>query len=72
VVAYEADNTATAHPEAWVAHITGTASAFTPTEAQRELFGGLPVSVDGERFEPVYLRIEPRYASSYLVYRAER
>jgi nitroimidazol reductase NimA-like FMN-containing flavoprotein (pyridoxamine 5'-phosphate oxidase superfamily) len=71
VVAYAADNTASAQPDAWVAHITGTASAFTPTEAQRELFGGLPVSADGEPFEPVYLRIEPRYASSYRVYRAE-
>jgi nitroimidazol reductase NimA-like FMN-containing flavoprotein (pyridoxamine 5'-phosphate oxidase superfamily) len=71
VVAYEADNAATAQPDAWVAHITGTASACTPSEAQRALFGGLPLSADGEPFEPVYLRIEPRYASSYRVCRAE-
>jgi nitroimidazol reductase NimA-like FMN-containing flavoprotein (pyridoxamine 5'-phosphate oxidase superfamily) len=72
VVAYEADNTATAQPEAWVAHVTGTARALTPSEEHRALFGALPLSADGEPFEPVYLRIEPRYAAAYRVHRASR
>lgn len=70
VVAYQADSTGTgtAQPDAWIAHITGTARACTPGAAQRALFGALPLSVDGDPFEPVYLRIEPRYATAYRVF----
>lgn len=67
VVAYVADNTGSGEPEAWVVHFTGTARAFTPTAAQRERFGEPPAAADGEPFEPVYLRLEPRYATSYRV-----
>jgi hypothetical protein len=67
VVAYIADNTACGRPDAWVVQVTGTAHVFTPTAAQRERFGEQPATADGMPFEPVYLRMEPRYATSYRV-----
>ncbi|WP_405726056.1 pyridoxamine 5'-phosphate oxidase family protein [Streptomyces sp. NBC_01537] len=67
VVAYVADNTASGQPEAWVVQLTGTAYAMIPSRAQRERFGEQPAAADGVPFEPVYLRIEPGYATSYRV-----
>jgi hypothetical protein len=67
VVAYVADNIFRGGPDAWAVQFTGTARTFTPTAEQRTRFGRPPAIADGVPFEPVYLRMEPRYCTSYRV-----
>lgn len=65
VVAYGTDNLSSARPgEAlWSVQIVGRCEAVEPTAAHQELFGPAPRLVDGEPFDPVYLGIEPRFAT---------
>ncbi|MFI1173964.1 pyridoxamine 5'-phosphate oxidase family protein [Streptomyces melanogenes] len=73
VVAYGADNLGADGEDLWSVQFTGTAEPFHPTPEELELFGPAPRHVDGEPFEPVYLRIEPQFATVHsLDYSTER
>ncbi|MFJ6937654.1 pyridoxamine 5'-phosphate oxidase family protein [Streptomyces sp. NPDC101132] len=63
VVAYGADNFGTGDDRLWTVQFTGTARIVEPTTAELELFGPGPHYVDGELFEPVYMRIEPHFVT---------
>ncbi|WP_326766571.1 pyridoxamine 5'-phosphate oxidase family protein [Streptomyces sp. NBC_01591] len=71
VVAYGADNFGTAAPgdggDLWAVQFTGTAEIVRPGSGQRELFGEGPARVNGERFDPAYLRIEPHFVSVHTL-----
>ncbi|MEV0125074.1 pyridoxamine 5'-phosphate oxidase family protein [Streptomyces sp. NPDC050703] len=62
VVAYGADNldAASARDGRWTVQLIGLCTAVEPSTAALELFGPPPRFADGEPFDPVYLRIEPR------------
>lgn len=66
VIAYGADNFGSAPAPApgdadglWSVLFTGPAELTHPTADQRALFGAGPAEVNGEPFDPVYLRLEP-------------
>jgi hypothetical protein len=40
--------------------VVGACETYDPTAEQLERFGPAPTTVDGESYEPVYLRIEPQ------------
>ncbi len=61
VVAYGADNSHSRDPRLWSVQFTGTAQVVEPTTTELELFGPVPHFVDGAVFDPVYMRIEPRF-----------
>ncbi|MET9799731.1 pyridoxamine 5'-phosphate oxidase family protein [Streptomyces sp. NPDC006368] len=63
VVAYGADNFNSGAAVLWSVQFTGTALLVEPTDRERALFGPPPRHVDGAPFEPVYLRIRPRFVS---------
>ncbi|MFB6813276.1 pyridoxamine 5'-phosphate oxidase family protein [Streptomyces sp. NPDC056347] len=71
VVAYGADNFDTAAPggdcELWAVQFTGTAEIVRPSPAQCELFGEAPARVNGEMFDPAYLRLEPHFVSVHTL-----
>ncbi len=43
--------------------VVGRCETYEPSAAEIDRFGPAPGRVDGEPFEPVYLRIEPRFGS---------
>ncbi|MGW9115191.1 pyridoxamine 5'-phosphate oxidase family protein [Streptomyces sp. NPDC055663] len=51
----------------WAVQFTGTAEIVHPTPGQRELFGDGPALVNGEPFDPAYLRLEPHFASVHTL-----
>lgn len=59
MVAYGADNfhSGTGQGTVWSVQCTGTAEIFDPADSELELFGRGPHYVDGELFDPVYMRI---------------
>lgn len=65
VVAYGADNFHTDAAEGtdghWSVQFVGTCESVEPSTAELELFGPAPHFVDGELFDPVYLRVEPQF-----------
>ncbi|MEU8788045.1 pyridoxamine 5'-phosphate oxidase family protein [Streptomyces sp. NPDC048643] len=65
VVAYGTDNLSCARrgESLWSAQIVGRCERVEPTAAELELFGPAPPLVDGAPYEPVYLGIEPQFAS---------
>jgi hypothetical protein len=63
VVAYAADNLCSADTDIWSVQFTGTAEAATPTAEELERFTAAPTEVNGEPYEPVYLRIKPRFCT---------
>ncbi|MET7270627.1 MULTISPECIES: pyridoxamine 5'-phosphate oxidase family protein [Streptomyces] len=65
VVAYGSDNLGSAAPgeSLWAVQVVGRCETHAPSAAEIERFGPAPRHVDGEPFEPVYLRIEPRFGS---------
>ncbi|GAA1342710.1 pyridoxamine 5'-phosphate oxidase family protein [Streptomyces sanglieri] len=71
VVAYGADNFDTAAPggdnDLWAVQFTGTAEIVHPSADRRELFGDGPARVNGEPFNPAYLRIEPHFVSVHTL-----
>ncbi|WP_405861688.1 pyridoxamine 5'-phosphate oxidase family protein [Streptomyces sp. NBC_01515] len=65
VVAYGADNLGSAGPGEglWSVQVVGACESYDPTADQVERFGPVPATVDGESYEPVYLRIEPQLST---------
>ncbi|MFF9196548.1 pyridoxamine 5'-phosphate oxidase family protein [Streptomyces sp. NPDC014779] len=63
VVAYGADNLHSGAARLWAVQFTGTAEITEPTPEERAAFGAEPSHVDGEPFEPVYMRIEPQFVT---------
>lgn len=51
----------------WSVQFTGTAELFEPTTDELELFGRGPHYVNGELFDPVYLRIEPQFTTVHTL-----
>ncbi|MFB6562669.1 pyridoxamine 5'-phosphate oxidase family protein [Streptomyces sp. NPDC058682] len=69
VVAYGADNSHSPDPELWSVQFTGTAQVVEPTNAELELFGPVPHFIDGQVFDPVYMRIEPQFVTVHSLAR---
>ncbi|RII11288.1 Pyridoxamine 5'-phosphate oxidase [Streptomyces sp. YIM 130001] len=69
VVAYGADNLGdAAGPDGlWSVQMVGTCRTITPTPEQIEQFGPAPEHVDGEAFDPVYLRVSPQVIGVHRV-----
>ncbi|MBT2438670.1 pyridoxamine 5'-phosphate oxidase family protein [Streptomyces sp. ISL-36] len=67
VVAYGADNLNSGAATLWSVQFTGTAEVVEPTEAQRAAFGPAPEMVDGEPFDPVYMRVEPQFVTVHTL-----
>ncbi|MFG2890395.1 pyridoxamine 5'-phosphate oxidase family protein [Streptomyces sp. NPDC048248] len=63
VVAYQADNAHSDACDTWSVQVTGTARAHDPGAGERALFGQSPLLADGEPYDPVYLRIAPRFVT---------
>ncbi|MFC5801095.1 pyridoxamine 5'-phosphate oxidase family protein [Streptomyces formicae] len=63
VVAYGADNLNSGATALWSVQCTGTAEIVEPTAAEVASFGPGPDQVDGEPFEPVYMRLRPRFVT---------
>ncbi|MCT4354821.1 pyridoxamine 5'-phosphate oxidase family protein [Streptomyces sp. Je 1-79] len=73
VVAYGADNFNSGAENLWSVQFTGTAEVVRPTEEQLAAFGPTPQVVDGEPFDPIYMRIEPQFVTVHqLDYTTER
>ncbi|MEU9995514.1 pyridoxamine 5'-phosphate oxidase family protein [Streptomyces sp. NPDC048370] len=73
VVAYGADNFNSGAENLWSVQFTGTAEVVEPTEEQLVAFGPTPQVVDGEPFDPIYMRIEPQFVTVHqLDYTTER
>lgn len=73
VVAYGADNFHSGGRDMWSVQFTGMAEIVCPTEEDLRRFGDEPLHADGERFEPVYMRIEPQFVTVHtLDYREEQ
>ncbi|MFE9256414.1 pyridoxamine 5'-phosphate oxidase family protein [Streptomyces sp. NPDC006879] len=71
VVAYGADNLNSGERDLWSVQFTGTAEMIEPATADLELFGPTPCSADGDLFDPVYLRIDPQFATVHTLSRWE-
>ncbi|RSS58357.1 pyridoxamine 5'-phosphate oxidase family protein [Streptomyces sp. WAC07061] len=67
VVAYGADNFNSGEATLWTVQFTGTAELAEPSTAELELFGPGPHFVDGEIFDPVYMRIEPQLVTVHTL-----
>ncbi|MGG8409715.1 pyridoxamine 5'-phosphate oxidase family protein [Streptomyces sp. 12297] len=67
VVAYGADNFNSGDAALWSVQFTGTAEIVEPTTAELHLFGPGPHYVDGDLFDPVYLRIEPQFVTVHTL-----
>ncbi|KMO99755.1 pyridoxamine 5'-phosphate oxidase family protein [Streptomyces roseus] len=63
VVAYGADNFNSADRRLWSVQFTGTAEIIEPSTRELELFGPVPLYVDGAVFDPVHMRIEPQFVT---------
>ncbi|MEJ1198233.1 MULTISPECIES: pyridoxamine 5'-phosphate oxidase family protein [unclassified Streptomyces] len=68
VVAYGADNLSSAGPgeSLWTVQVVGWCDVHEPSADEIDRFGPAPREVDGEPFEPVYLRIEPQFGSVHF------
>ncbi|MFA7761445.1 pyridoxamine 5'-phosphate oxidase family protein [Streptomyces sp. NRRL S-448] len=69
VVAYGADHSHAPDPELWSVQFTGTAQVTEPTNTELELFGPVPHFIDGQVFDPVYMRIEPQFVTVHSLAR---
>ena len=76
VVAYGVDNFDTAATgegggedsgALWSGQFTGPAEIVHPTADQRELFGAGPAEVNGETFDPVFLRLDPHVVQMHTL-----
>ncbi|MFF9842625.1 pyridoxamine 5'-phosphate oxidase family protein [Streptomyces sp. NPDC013740] len=67
VVAYGADNLDSGAATMWSVQFTGTAEIVEPTPEQLAAFGPAPRSVDGEPFDPVFMRIEPQFVTVHTL-----
>ncbi|TGA96094.1 pyridoxamine 5'-phosphate oxidase family protein [Streptomyces palmae] len=53
--------------ELWSVQCVGTAHLDAPADAELERLGPAPGTVDGEAYEPVYLRVRPRFATVHHI-----
>ncbi|MFD9499537.1 pyridoxamine 5'-phosphate oxidase family protein [Streptomyces sp. NPDC060035] len=73
VIAYGADNYSSRtdltsdEEDLWSVQFTGPAEIVHPAPGQRELFGAGPAEVNGETFDPVYLRLDPHVVRMHTV-----
>ncbi|MQS36424.1 pyridoxamine 5'-phosphate oxidase family protein [Streptomyces katsurahamanus] len=67
VVAYGADSFDSGGRTMWSVQCTGMAKIVQPTDDELLLFGDEPLRADGERFEPVYMRLEPQFATVHTL-----
>ncbi|MFB7308818.1 pyridoxamine 5'-phosphate oxidase family protein [Streptomyces sp. NPDC056192] len=51
----------------WSVQFTGPAAVVHPTEEQRTRFGAAPLQVNGEPFEPVFLRLDPHFVTMHTL-----
>lgn len=63
VVAYGAEVPSARSRQSWSVQVVGECAAVEPTTAELDRFGPAPCSVDGVPFDPVYLRVEPQFAT---------
>lgn len=68
VVAYGADNLTSARPgeSLWTVQVVGRCEDHEPSTAELERFGPTPDRVDGELFEPAYLRVDPQFGTVHF------
>ncbi|MET9478906.1 pyridoxamine 5'-phosphate oxidase family protein [Streptomyces sp. NPDC006638] len=67
VVAFGADNFNVEGSGLWSVQLTGTAQIIEPTPAELELFGPAPTLIDGEPYEPAYMRLTPQFFSVHTL-----
>ncbi|WFB08529.1 pyridoxamine 5'-phosphate oxidase family protein [Streptomyces sp. LX-29] len=67
VVAYGVDTVDAGEDEFWSVQCVGTARVSTPAPAELERFGAAPRTADGAPFEPVYLRVRPRFMTVHHI-----
>ncbi|MET8970171.1 pyridoxamine 5'-phosphate oxidase family protein [Streptomyces hydrogenans] len=67
VVAYGADDLDPESGTLCSVQFTGTAEIVEPTEDELAAFGPEPLSVDGEPFVPVFMRIEPQFVTVHSI-----
>ncbi|MFJ7996963.1 pyridoxamine 5'-phosphate oxidase family protein [Streptomyces sp. NPDC096310] len=67
VVAYGADNYGSDADDLWSVQFTGTAELIEPTPSEIEMFGAGPHHVDGEPFDPVYMRLTPQFITVHTL-----
>ncbi|MEU6222357.1 pyridoxamine 5'-phosphate oxidase family protein [Streptomyces sp. NPDC047042] len=72
VVAYGADVPSARSRGSWSVQVVGECAAVEPTAAELDRFGPAPHSVDGVPFDPVYLKIEPQFATVHSVIDPDR
>lgn len=52
--------------------VVGRCETREPSAAESERFGPAPRQVDGELFEPVHLRVDPRFGTAHFTAGAAR
>ncbi|MFJ2646130.1 pyridoxamine 5'-phosphate oxidase family protein [Streptomyces sp. NPDC087420] len=67
VVAFGADNFNVEGSDLWSVQLTGTAQIIEPTPGELELFGPIPALIDGEPYEPAYMRLTPQFFSVHTL-----
>ncbi|MFH8757198.1 pyridoxamine 5'-phosphate oxidase family protein [Streptomyces atroolivaceus] len=71
VIAYGADNFNSSAPghgeDLWSVQFTGPVQIVPPDFDQHERFGAGPAEVNGERFDPVYLRLDPHLSHMHTL-----
>jgi nitroimidazol reductase NimA-like FMN-containing flavoprotein (pyridoxamine 5'-phosphate oxidase superfamily) len=67
VVAYGADNLSSGAAALWSVQFTGTARTVDVTDEQLALFGPRPHRIDGQDFDPVYLRVDPQFVTVHTI-----
>ncbi|MFE3742326.1 pyridoxamine 5'-phosphate oxidase family protein [Streptomyces sp. NPDC059134] len=67
IVAYGADNYGSDAEDHWSVQFTGTAELIEPTPSEIEMFGAGPHHVDGEPFDPVYMRLTPQFVTVHTL-----
>ncbi|WP_327235543.1 pyridoxamine 5'-phosphate oxidase family protein [Streptomyces sp. NBC_01317] len=67
VVAFGADNFNVEGSDLWSVQLTGTAQIIEPTPGELELFGPVPSLIDGEPYEPAYMRLTPQFFSVHTL-----
>jgi hypothetical protein len=71
VVAYGADNLDSGAATLWSVQCTGTARTVRPSTEELERLGPPPRHIDGGDFRPVYMRMDPQFATAHTMGRPE-
>ncbi|MFJ2110374.1 MULTISPECIES: pyridoxamine 5'-phosphate oxidase family protein [unclassified Streptomyces] len=73
VVTYGVDNFGSGDGTLWSVQLTGTAEIIDPSAQEIKQFDSCPILVDGQPFEPVFMRLESRFIAVHtLDYAHER